>query len=468
MSETGSSKAGKKPRYSKAEVQFTLCNAINHTNSSKMHGVEFQRIFHIVEPTPGAREVLLEDAGGVVQYVHENAVTSEVLRYCHHYTNWPMFRVVDEAAARAVTKFWKAYTPPILEPAMLLEADAQGLCFRRLPFNLTAIQTSVFDEFLGRCSNSAALCGFVGSLLEPLADRQQYVYLHGDGMNGKGALLRFLARVMGPAHASKVPPAHGDRFWTHGLLGKRLVAFPDCSDRHFPASPLFKMLTGGDHVPVEQKNLQAYTAPLNCKFIFASNDEPKLSGQEADRRRAIYCKIDRIAGAPDPHYDDRLWAEAAGILYKCRAEYRRLTHDHGPILTAADSLDDLISQSGAEFKDLFERCFTLEMREGMPLKKALHFSPAELGRVVREHRLDDQYRAGFVKWLRTQFGIEFKKIKSDEPPHRVYVGACVKSSWAIDTSFDTTFRTEMQKANGKIIDFDTAKVVALGDTVTDG
>jgi len=437
MSETESGGRQKKPRFTKAEIQFNISNAINRLASATAHGPPFRSIFHIVEPVPGAREVLLEHAGQVVEYVSENAVTCEILRFCHHDTNWPMFRAVDEAGAKAAMKFWKAFTPAIPEPKMIREKSDAGLCFHRLPFDVAAVPTPVFDEFLSRTENATALCAFIGSLLVPEADRQQYVYLHGDGMNGKGALLRFLARVMGPAYAAKVPPnRHGDNFWTYGLLGKRLVAFPDCSDRHFPASPLFKMLTGGDHVPVEQKGHQAYTAPLSCKFIFASNDEPKLSGQEADRRRAIYCEVGRINGEPDPHYDDRLWAEAAGILWKCRACYKDLTVDHGPIRTEADSLDALIEKNSGRFEEIFEDCFALDTRPGIADCQLLHFSQAELARIVATKRLDDDFRAAFIKWMRYEHGIIYKNVRVEPKRRRVFVGACVKTEYAVDTEMD--------------------------------
>jgi phage/plasmid-associated DNA primase len=434
--------ASKQQRIPKAELYLTITDAINRKSFCILP--EFPGRFYVAEPEPGMRECLMYMDRDCVRYVSDKAVSYAILNYLHKncaaIAGYSIFTYADcEKAA----DFWRGYTDPIVEPPMVKQASEPGLCFHRLPWDATYGSTPCFDEFLSRCSNGDALCAFIGSLLVPNADRQQYVYLHGDGMNGKGALLRFLARVMGPAYCAKVPPSRDDKFWNYGLLGKRLVAFPDCPNSRFPADPRFKMLTGGDAVPIERKGKDSYTAELSCKFIFASNDEPKISGQAADRRRAIYCAIEPIAGDPDPHYDDKLWAEGAGILWKCRDAYVRLARGDTPINSDSSEIGMLIAKGETAFISFFKGYFSHDARTEKICKLGdiHHFSLQELGYVCDIAKKSEEFKDSFVKWLRVRHGIVYRQVRFEqykdtdvpEGRRRMFIGACVKVDYAKDT-----------------------------------
>ena len=151
---------------------------------------------------------------------------------------------------------------------------------------------------------------------------QQYVWLHGKGNEGKGSLNRFLQRVFGPAYCSKQPNESGDKFWTHELLGKRLVVFPDCNDQKFVTSGLFKSMTGGDPVAVEAKGEMSYTTRLNAKYLVLSNEKPQISSEKADKRRIIYCEIAPREDLIDLNFEARLWDEGGAFLGKCWSLYQ--------------------------------------------------------------------------------------------------------------------------------------------------
>ena len=291
-----------------------------------------------------------------------------------------------------------------------------------------------FDEFLNRTTNRDALCCFIGSLFFEPSNRQQYVWLYGEGLNGKGSFLKLLQRVFGPAYVAKEPPrAGGDssRFWSFGLLGKRLCGLSDCSDYTFPASSYFKMLTGDDVIPMEEKGKNAFTAPINCKFIFASNEKPEITSQKSDMRRAIFCEIEQIKDDVDPNYDKKLWIEAPAIIGNCMALYELLCKDHGPIKSENVGLEKIIDESNYKNQYIFDSFFNLDNERLNPKKNdrdILKFSPQELARVVDIEGLKRKDKNNFIKFLKAKYGIEYKQFKNETGQvDRAYIGASIKS-----------------------------------------
>ncbi len=319
----------------------------------------FPASFHVVEPEPGVRLLLLADSNRVVSYVKNDALSVMILSY---FNNSGKNRFVMTAAqSREATLTWMFNATPIAEPPAVCELSAPGLTFHRLPFDVpedSFATPPLFEELLSRCSNNMALAAFIGSLFYPQADRQQYVWVHGEGENGKGAIAYVLQRLLGQSfHSENVPDMkYGpNQFWTSSFLSKRFVLFPDCTSPEFPQSGLFKSLTGGDVVRIEKKGRDAFSAELHCKFMFFSNEELIISSQKSDQRRAIFCHIEPIKEKTDGYYE-KLWAEAPLIMRECLSVYRQACPTHGTIALEDDSLH-LADMQDAEYINIFERCF---------------------------------------------------------------------------------------------------------------
>jgi hypothetical protein len=309
----------------------------------------------------------------------------------------------------------------------------KGLCFHRLPFDIIEKPSDrnhpLWDELMSRCSDPGALQAFIGSLFIPQSDRQQYLWLYGQGLNGKSTIIKFLDRCFGPAAFSTETPTKEDKFWTYRLLGKRLVTFGDCADHEFPSSQKFKMLTGGDKIPIEPKGRQAFNAELMCKFVFGSNEKLYISGQKADVRRAIFCKIDPIKGDIDPDYLNRLWSEAPSILGECLMKYDHLcTTDHNPIPTDSQEIECLIEQNETDLNYLFERYFETDNRTDVSENERYRFSRTEFAKFCRFEKLTKEQVNDFIKFLEYRYKVSFKIIKTSNGPRRAYVGA-----WARNT-----------------------------------
>lgn len=198
----------------------------------------FPHKFHVVEPEDGVRLLVLEKPNRVACYCAQEGLAGAILRYCNRLGKSRFMLTFDDAKNAA--KVWMHTVESIPEPAAVAELSDERLAFHRLPFDVpreTFDTPPLFEEFLSRCTNRLALAAFIGSLFEPDADRQQYVWIHGAGDNGKGSLAYVLKNVLGRSfHSETVPdPKRGpNSFWTSAFVGKRLVLFPECSNPQFP------------------------------------------------------------------------------------------------------------------------------------------------------------------------------------------------------------------------------------------
>ena len=246
------------------------------------------------------------------------------------------------------------------------------------------------------------------------------MWLHGEGGDGKSTLVRVLARLLGDGYRSRVVPQPGDRFWTAGVVGASLVAFNDTNNYGFPASGLFKSLTGGDAVQVEEKGKPLKNVTISAKFIFTSNEKPKLSSERADRRRAIYIEV---AALPDDqrdwNIDNVLWNDRANIISQCVSIYNRMKSTGGQITCDLSKLDELISDNEMEFEAVFEKWFIDEPGSHVT---AVRF--AEIMAMQYKQRHDSTQ---FRSWLGRGKKIEKKLIRQGKNVLKVYNGFREKS-----------------------------------------
>ncbi len=235
-------------------------------------------------------------------------------------------------------KHWASFTPSFKETIYsVLEKSKPGYTYHRLEFDFintnSLAEAPLFAEMMARTTNAEALCAFIGSLFIEGSNKQQYAWIYGEGNNGKSSLVRLLKKVMADSARSEAPPGRDDKFWTAGLLDKRLVYFPDCNYGGFITTDLFKRLTGDDDIRIEEKNKPSYSASLSAKYLFLGNEKPVFESKAADLRRVIFCKIDPIEGDPDPAYESRLWEEAPVVFGYCLNKYHELCPRNGVIPT---------------------------------------------------------------------------------------------------------------------------------------
>lgn len=207
--------------------------------------------------------------------------------------------------------------------------EVDVLTWNRLPFSKNEIANISLDEipgfknFLSRASDPAALCLFLGSLLDSESNTTQYALIQCDGGGGKGALTEALKSVF----HERVVTTTADHFLSphfgEEIEGARVLTFQDENNSGFMSSGRFKEYTGNKSTRVNPKHAKSRTIHFSHKIIVFTNNPPTIKGNAADRRRLISISI-----APDTSgtlgfkdwYDD-LQQSGEKLLAYCYARY---------------------------------------------------------------------------------------------------------------------------------------------------
>lgn len=148
-------------------------------------------------------------------------------------------------------------------------------------------------------------------------------FFYGTGRNGKGTFLNTLVRIMGDYAMTASP----DTFTEAGsgkhltvlarLQGARLVVSQETEEGVPWAEARIKAVTGGDPITANHMRQDPFTYVPQFKLGISGNHKPGLkSVDEAIRARfnLVPFTITIPPGERDPTLDEKLWAEAPGIL----------------------------------------------------------------------------------------------------------------------------------------------------------
>lgn len=109
---------------------------------------------------------------------------------------------------------------------------------------------------------------------------QHFVMLIGAGQNGKNSLFDgcFTNRVVPAVASNDMESIENDRFITGALENKAHNIFLESTTmaKTYSESKTIKALTGSMYQTIESKGVQKYSGIINCKYIFAANDQDKL------------------------------------------------------------------------------------------------------------------------------------------------------------------------------------------------
>lgn len=421
----------KKPFTVRAE---NMARAINLEGS--VYPVKWPYVYRTVEFERGA-PVAFEEVG------EQELVLSTGDDLPNRLVAWARLQNMDDELlllkdARQIADLWRAIATPIplKDISNVRWAGEQGYTWRRLPWALKPGPSPTWETLLAKMTNAQAFRHWLGSLFFDEAQQHQYVWVYGQGNDGKGSINRFLAKVFGRAYRSKQPPAPSDKFWTYGLLGARLVVFPDCNAQGFTSSGLFKSLSGGDPIDVEAKGRMSFTARLNAKFLFLSNENPNISSEKADMRRIIYCEF-LAGGGDEPGFEDRLWAEGGAFLSTCVQEYLVAHPRHTRIESDSEAIANLVSQNEESYEQLFAERFKLPNELYRTHAGLASLTPEQLELVtirpetmlaiLRDAFKDRRDQQQFRMWMMRKYGVRkvgVRLIGTDSVTKR-YVGACL-------------------------------------------
>ena len=121
------------------------------------------------------------------------------------------------------------------------------------------------------------LCEILGyTMLQSFS--QYFVLLIGSGQNGKNSLFDgcFTNRVVPRPAANDLDAIENDRFITGALENRCHNIFLETSAKTYTESKMIKALTGSMYQTIEQKGISKYAGVINCKYVFAGNDQDKI------------------------------------------------------------------------------------------------------------------------------------------------------------------------------------------------
>ena len=331
---------------------------------------------------------------------------------------------------KEVIQLYKIRSQPLedLSPVEFLRVvgDEPKWTFQRLDFSYpdhshadVLYPGKAFTDLLGRVTNADALCAFIGSLFIAGSDRQQYVWLQGDGGDGKGSLIRFLCQVLGLSACCDSPETLlKDRFGTSSLVGKRLCCLPDTNNYSFVMSGAFKRLTGDDPVRIEYKSKQPFTTKIKTKFLISSNFDPEISAMSCDIRRIILCKFSAPVTV-DPNFESDLWKDREMIVGYCVGKYLDNLGVGGTIKSDQQEAQDLAKCGDFDF---YEHVLTQAFVTDCPEEKSW-VTPGELQSALVNLGMKEKVRrTAFVRHLKDHHKLIPKQLRILEERKRVYVG----------------------------------------------
>lgn len=390
--------------------------------------------FHKAKMDDGNYIILRQtDDTGTVVASKKKELAYEVMRYARDH---PSYGIKDDKDAMRVVEWWLATGRDVPMPPPFVWLDESGLSFSRLPW-VKGISgpTPTWDKLGERMTNFKAFMMFIGSLLDSEAKHQQYVWCHGGGGNGKSAIDRVLERIFSTAYRSAFPPKDRVGFWLRSLIGKKLVVFPDCNARGFPASGLFKGLCANDAVETEEKGGATVSMRLGCRFVFMSNELPDLSSEEADSRRVIFCNLGKPSDSElRPSFETDLWDEAGYFISKCHDEWMSLVIDgKTSIPTESDEIFDIVRDNEMHHEKTLQLYFVIDKSQ-----KSGGITPLTLQNCLELSYKERRDQREFRQWLNRVHGITKRQLGAGEQRGmRYYQGLFLKTGGGDLDAFET-------------------------------
>jgi hypothetical protein len=348
-------------------------------NLVESHVKRHDKNFRVYIPGDGGRIPVLIENEMDITLLSETDALERVISACNaiqilrvdEFKNPELFSVTA-ASAKVILKTL------FLRKSMRLQGEIKPHAFKsekvytfcRLDFDPSPeVQACpTWDRLLSNYTNVPAIKMWFGSLFMD-SDRSQYLWLYGKGNNGKSTISEVVASSLKGFVRFEQTPKGDDKYWTHGLLGKRLIVFDDCSKYGFVQTGLFKSLTGASKVRIEQKYGDPYDTELSCKFIFTSNEVPLVSGESADQRRIIFSSIKQIEFDYDPTFKPMLKDELPNFISNCVLMFKDACADGRRIPSDSAEAESIGNEFHEGIESWLENNFEFSRTDSIPVYK---------------------------------------------------------------------------------------------------
>jgi P4 family phage/plasmid primase-like protien len=194
-----------------------------------------------------------------------------------------------------------------------------------LPYDYVENESSeLFLEWLSTVTQNRtelmdSLLDIMAYSLWPNYDDHMFVYLVGEGANGKSTLLHIIQALVGKNNYSAISMQQlgGNRFAPANLEGKLVNLSEESSgyDLNIDELNVIKNLSSGGEMQIERKGVQPITFQNKAKLIFSANKPPRFKETGfAIERRMVVIPFDFTITAPDPRIETRLIEDVPKIM----------------------------------------------------------------------------------------------------------------------------------------------------------
>jgi len=194
----------------------------------------------------------------------------------------------------------------------------------------------------------ALLQEWFGYLLTADTSQQKMLFIKGPKRSGKGTIGRVLRQLIGPTNmAGPTTASLAGQFGLQDLIGKSLAIVSDARFTGDHISQVMERLlciSGEDTITVERKFLGAVDLKLPTRFVFLSNELPRVTDSSGalPSRFCVLALTESFYGREDKDLDKRLFTELPSILLWAMDGWQRL-HERGRF-TQPESSEDEIQQ----------------------------------------------------------------------------------------------------------------------------
>lgn len=215
-----------------------------------------------------------------------------------------------------------------LDTMKLTEHSPLLLSTIQIPCNWIGEQpTPLFDRFMSTFTQDdmekiLLFLEFMGGAISNYDGTKHFkkaLFVVGKSNSGKSVLRNLITLLIGEQHQSGVSLARlEERFGAMELYQRRLVGSPDLGYPSIKQAEIFKNVTGGDYIPIEQKNQPMFQYRYKGFMWFGCNRLPKFPPDTATYNRMIIVECSNVI--PEEQQDrmliPKLLEEASGIVYK--------------------------------------------------------------------------------------------------------------------------------------------------------
>lgn len=253
-----------------------------------------------------------------------------------------------DAFGQRMEAFWK---DKIHLPSLTNDPNEDALHYYPLD-DICEGNTPVFDMLLSgvvECCREP-LMAMVYATFYAKSRMQKYVWLHGEGSDGKSMFVRAMMEILGSDISSALTAETlKSEFGLENVVGRRMLLIPDLKTGISVKKAFIHNVTGGDPISVNRKNKPVITTVLDPILWITANNAPDVDFTMANEsRRLVYikfqtppmetlkkiCKLDEDGNPVKDEYGHYIKSfdmvsglknEWKHVLWRCKQAYEKIS-----------------------------------------------------------------------------------------------------------------------------------------------